>query len=87
MTEVNSIPFQDPDFDLDAGDLLATVRMQGLDVIAGVSVGHPETGGSYKAVGYPEALKSLYNVLDGAPKVWVSDVVISTIRRTSSVAA
>jgi len=38
-------------------------------------------------VGYPEALKSLCKVLDGAPKVWVSDVIISTIRQSATVAA
>jgi len=42
---------------------------------------------AYKTVGYPEALKSLCKVLDGAPKVWVSDVIISTIRQSATVAA
>jgi hypothetical protein len=38
-------------------------------------------------VGNPEALKSLGKVLDGRHRVWVSDVIISMIRHTATVAA
>ena len=37
--------------------------------------------------GYPEVLKSLNKVLDGPPKVRVSDVISSTIHKPAVVAA
>jgi len=59
----------------------------GTDVIAISLWDTRKQAEAYKTVGYPEALKSLCKVLDGAPKVWVSDVIISTIRQSATVAA
>jgi hypothetical protein len=59
----------------------------GTDVIAISLWDTRKQAEAYKTVGYPEAIESLCKVLDGAPKVWVSDVIISTIRQTASVAA
>jgi hypothetical protein len=42
---------------------------------------------AYNATGYPEVLKSLTKVLDGAPKVRVSDVISSTFQKTAAIAA
>lgn len=42
---------------------------------------------AYNTTAYPEVLKSLNKVLDGAPKVRVSDVISSTIHPASVVAA
>ena len=36
---------------------------------------------------YPEVLKSLNTVLDGTPKVRVSDVITSTLRKAAAAAA
>ena len=41
----------------------------------------------YNAKGYPEILKSLEGVLDGAPRVRVNTVVHSTIHKLAAVAA
>jgi hypothetical protein len=42
---------------------------------------------AYNATGYPEVLKSLNNVLDGAPRVQVSNVISSTLQQTAAHAA
>ena len=42
---------------------------------------------AYNTAGYPEVLKSLNKVLDGTPKVRVSDVISSTIHKPAAVAA
>jgi len=42
---------------------------------------------AYNTTGYPEVLKILDKVLDGTPKVRVSDVISSTIHKTAAVAA
>jgi len=42
---------------------------------------------AYNATGYPEVLKSLDKVLDGAPRVQVSDVIGSTLHKTAAIAA
>ena len=42
---------------------------------------------AYKTSGYPEVLKMLDKVLDGTPKVQVSDVISSTIHKPAAVAA
>jgi len=42
---------------------------------------------AYNATGYPEVLKSLNTVLDGTPKVRVSDVISSTFQKTAAIAA
>ena len=46
-----------------------------------------EEAESYNSKGYPEILKSLDSVLDGAPKVRVATVVRSTIHKLATVAA
>jgi hypothetical protein len=42
---------------------------------------------AYNTAGYPEVLKMLDKVLDGTPKVQVSDVISSTIHKPAAVAA
>ena len=42
---------------------------------------------AYKTAGYSEVLKILNKVLDGTPKVQVSDVISSTIHKPAAVAA
>jgi hypothetical protein len=59
----------------------------GMDVIAISLWDTKEHAQAYKVYGYPEMLKNLSKVLDGAPKVWVSEVIISTIHQTATVAA
>jgi heme-degrading monooxygenase HmoA len=46
-----------------------------------------EEAESYNANGYPEILKALESVLDGAPKVRFAAVVHSTIHRLTAVTA
>jgi hypothetical protein len=46
-----------------------------------------ESAEAYKTAGYPEVLKMLDKVLDGTPKVQVSDVISSTIHKPAAVAA
>jgi hypothetical protein len=41
----------------------------------------------YNATGYPEVLKVLNKVLDGPPKVRVSDVISTTLHKTAAIAA
>ena len=43
-----------------------------------------ENAEAYNTAGYPEVLKSLDRVLDGTPKVRVSDVISSTMHRTAA---
>ena len=60
----------------------------GTDVIAISLWDTKENAEAYGATGYPEVLKSLDKVLDGTPRVRVSDVISSTLHRTApSVAA
>jgi heme-degrading monooxygenase HmoA len=59
----------------------------GRDVVAISLWDTKEDAEAYKATGYPEVLKSLDKVLDGAPKVRVSDVLSSTIHQTTAVSA
>jgi len=56
----------------------------GLDVIAISLWDTKEHAETYNTTGYPEVLKSLDRVLDGAPKVRVSDVITSTMHRTAA---
>jgi hypothetical protein len=68
-------------------DEIAFAVPGGLDVVA-ISLwdtkGYAET---YNTAGYPEVLKILDKVLDGTPKVQVSDVISSTIHKPAAVAA
>jgi hypothetical protein len=59
----------------------------GLDVVA-ISLWDTKDGAeAYNTTGYPEVLKNLDKVLDGTPKVQVSDVISSTIQQPAAVAA
>src|ERR1700730_12961657 len=46
-----------------------------------------EQAEAYKTAGCPAVLKILHKVLDGTPKVQVSDVINSTIHQPATVAA
>jgi hypothetical protein len=59
----------------------------GLDVVAISLWDTKEHAEAYKTTGYPEVLKMLDKVLDGAPKVQVSDVISSTIHKQAATAA
>jgi heme-degrading monooxygenase HmoA len=59
----------------------------GLKVVAISLWDTKEHAEAYKTAGYPEVLKMLDKVLDGAPKVQVSDVISSTIHKPAAVAA
>jgi len=59
----------------------------GLDVLAISLWDTKEHAEAYKTAGYTEVLKILDKVLDGTPKVQVSDVISSTIHKPAAVAA
>ena len=59
----------------------------GLDVVAISLWDTKEYAEAYNTAGYPEVLKMLHKVLDGTPKVQVSDVISSTIHKPAAVAA
>jgi heme-degrading monooxygenase HmoA len=59
----------------------------GLDVVAISLWDTKDHAEAYNTAGYPEVLKILDKVLDGTPKVQVSDVISSTIQKPSAVAA
>jgi heme-degrading monooxygenase HmoA len=46
-----------------------------------------EQAQAYKTPGYPAVLKMLKKVLDGTPKVQISDVISSTIHKAAAKAA
>jgi len=46
-----------------------------------------EQAEAYNATGYPEVLKSLNRVLDGAPRVRASELISSTLHQTATIAA
>jgi len=58
-----------------------------LDVVAISLWDTKEHAEAYNTAGYPEVLKILNKVLDGTPKVQVSDVISSTIHKPAAVAA
>jgi hypothetical protein len=58
-----------------------------MDVIAISLWDTKEQAEAYNATGYPEVLKSLNKVLDGAPRVRVSDVISSTLHKIAAIAA
>jgi hypothetical protein len=68
-------------------DEIAFAVPGGLDVIAISLWDTKEYAEAYKTAGYPEVLKILDKILDGTPKVQVSDVVSSTIHKPAAVAA
>ncbi|MGA8620881.1 MAG: hypothetical protein WB660_20435 [Candidatus Sulfotelmatobacter sp.] len=59
----------------------------GLDVVAISLWDTQECAEAYTTAGYPEVLKIVDKVLDGTPKVQVSDVISSTIHKPDAVAA
>ena len=59
----------------------------GLDVVAISLWDTKEYAEAYNTAGYPEVLKILDKVLDGTPKVQVSDVISSTIHKPAAAAA
>ena len=59
----------------------------GTDVIAISLWATRKQAEAYKTAEYAEALESLCKVLNGAPQVWVSDVIISRIHQMATVAA
>jgi hypothetical protein len=56
----------------------------GMDVIAISLWDTKEHAEAYNTTGYPEVLKSLNKVLDGAPRVRVSDVISSTLHKIAA---
>jgi hypothetical protein len=64
-----------------------TFSNTGVDVIAISLWDTKEQAEAYNATGYHEVLKSLNKVLDGAPRVRVSDVISSTLHKTAAIAA
>jgi hypothetical protein len=59
----------------------------GTDVVAISLWDTKEHAEAYNSTGYPEVLKSLEKMLDGTPKVRVSDVISSTLQKTVGVSA
>lgn len=59
----------------------------GMDVIAISLWDTKEHAEAYNATAYPQVLKSLDKVLDGAPRVRVSDVISSTLHKTAAAVA
>jgi hypothetical protein len=68
-------------------DEIAFAVAGGLDVVAISLWDTKEYAEAYNTAGYPEVLKILDKVLDGTPKVQVSDVISSTIHKPAAVAA
>ena len=68
-------------------DEIAFTVPGGLDVVAISLWDTKEYAEAYKTAGYPEVLKMLDKVLDGTPKVQVSDVITSTIQKPTVLAA
>ena len=56
----------------------------GTDVVAISLWDTKENAEAYNVSGYPEVLKSLDKVLDGTPKVRVSDVISSTLQKNAA---
>jgi hypothetical protein len=68
-------------------DEIAFAVPGGLDGVAISLWDTKEYAEAYKTGGYPKVLKILDKVLDGTPKVQVSDVISSTIHKPAAVAA
>ena len=68
-------------------DEIAFAVPGGLDVVAISLWDTKDYAEAYNTAGYPEVLKILDKVLDGTPKVQVSDVISSTIHKPVAVAA
>jgi hypothetical protein len=68
-------------------DEIAFAVPGGLDVVAISLWDSKDYAEAYDTAGYPEVLKILDELLDGTPKVQVSDVISSTIHKPAAVAA
>ena len=68
-------------------DEISISHPTGTDVTAISLWDTKEHAEAYNATGYPEVLKTLNKVLDGTPKVRVSDVISSTFQKTVGIAA
>ena len=68
-------------------DEIAFAVPGGLDVVAISLWDTKDYAEAYNTAGYTEVLKILDKVLDGTPKVQVSDVISSTIHKPVAVAA
>ncbi len=68
-------------------DEIAFAVPGGLDVVAISLWDTKDYAEAYNTAGYPEVLKILDKVLDGTPKVQVSDVISTTIHKPAAVAA
>ena len=64
-------------------DEITFCNLGGMDVIAISLWDTKEHAEAYNAAGYPEVLKILNKVLDGSPRVRVSDVISSTLHKTA----
>ena len=64
-------------------DEITFCNLGGMDVVAISLWDTKEHAEAYNTTGYPEVLKSLNKVLDGSPRVRVSDVISSTLHKTS----
>jgi len=64
-------------------DEISFSTQTGMDVIAISLWDTKEHAEAYNTTGYPQVLKSLNKVLDGAPRVRVSDVISSTFHKTA----
>jgi len=64
-------------------DEITFCNLGGMDVIAISLWDTKEHAEAYNAAGYPEVLKILNKVLDGSPRVRVSDVISSTLYKTA----
>ena len=64
-------------------DEITFCNLGGIDVIAISLWDTQEHAEAYNAAGYPEVLKSLNKVLDGVPRVRVSDVISSTLHKAA----
>ena len=63
-------------------DEITFCNLGGMDVIAISLWDTQEHAEAYNTAAYPDVLKSLNKVLDGSPRVRVSDVISSTLRKT-----
>jgi hypothetical protein len=63
-------------------DEITFCNLGGMDVIAISLWDTQEHAEAYNTAAYPDVLKSLNKVLDGSPRVRVSDVISSTLQKT-----
>jgi len=68
-------------------EITFSITPTGTDVIAISLWNTKEQAEAYNATGYPEVLKSLNRVLDGAPRVRASELISSTLHQTATIAA